>query len=301
LGELDITEQPIIFEFKRQHLKWDLIMAFTTKLPSSHSERMSVFVEFGAREYRDLFPRKLSGVHPYHARKRVYIPNKLLTDRDARIAMEGVFVLLCLYLMQGELIRGDEDELTWRFLCSYFEKFRWARQIGASSIIGEVIRCYEFPDDYRAFRMYVAKTIHGLLQKQNGQDRVYANRDPSEEVDHMIPAVASRLGVSQEKLYLDVRLGKVRADHRVVGMNRYLTIPNSEIERLENEQKEKRLRRALIAALKKMRNIDTASARRWVRRQEKHGRSVQEMVYKLLRRQEYSGLRRASTKPVKGH
>jgi hypothetical protein len=107
-------------------------------------------------------------------------------------------------------------------------------------------------------------------------------------------SVSDSLGVSPEKLYRDVRLGKVRKEDVVVDNKRYSTIPDSEITQLEEKQTEKRLRKAIIAALKKTRNIALASARRWVERQEEKGRSLKEMMDEIRRRQEESALRLAS-------
>jgi hypothetical protein len=70
-------------------------------------------------------------------------------------------------------------------------------------------------------------------------------------------------------------------------------IPDAEVERLKREQEQKRLRIILIECYAKARRISPASALRWVERQEKQGKSAQEMAKEMAEKISQERLRNA--------
>jgi transposase len=189
---------------------------------------------------------------------------------------------MSLYLIQAGLISLDEDQDVQQFLLSYLSGFRRAAQVGAASVLAEILTHYRLPEDYRAWRKYVGKTIKGLVATQKRQDRTIGV-SVRRIGPLMIPEVAGRVGLSRETLYRQVRRGQVRAEKVNVGTVSYLALSDTEVEQLKKEQEQKQLRKALIAAWANKQGISKHSARQWVRRQERQGLGIKEMSEKIGR------------------
>jgi hypothetical protein len=102
--------------------------------------------------------------------KRLYLPEGVVAQRDVQTAVEDLVALLCLYLVQEELVRLEDDGSVREWLYAYFHRFKGARQLGVDYALGEIVTRYQIPEDYRALRKYVAKTISGLRTNQRRRE-----------------------------------------------------------------------------------------------------------------------------------
>jgi hypothetical protein len=259
-------------------LGWEMLLRYTRE-DGTPAKQMDILVRWRGEQQRSKIPRRVvKSIFP-HAHKRLYIPPwETLSKREIRAWTQDNIALVSLYLVQAGLISLDEDQSVQHFLLSYLSKFKGAVQVGAGSVLAEILTSYRLPEEYRAWRKYVSKTIRGLVATEKRQERSYVISDPTGTEEHlMVPAVADRLGMPTRSLYHLVKQGAVRAKEVTVEGRRYQTIPDAEIARLEQLQGQKRLRKARIAAWAEKQGIPPASARRWVERQEKKGRELKEM------------------------
>lgn len=259
----------------------EFALVFLKTGTSAPARRVEVIVEWGGSQERPQFHKQVRKGLAHYARKRLYFPplQELRTEQQVRLMREDALALVALYLVQEKLISLDDDQGVRDFLLSYLgRRFKGTKQVGEAAILAEILGHYQIPEDYRAWRKYVRRTIQGLAAKEKQQERTYVIADPSGTEKHfMIPAVADRLGMPRRSLYHRVKQGAVRTEEVTVGGRQYQTIPHAEIDRLEQEQHQQQLRKALIAAWAKKQKISPTSARRWVERQEEKGRGLQEM------------------------
>jgi hypothetical protein len=219
--------------------------------------------------------------------KRLYVPESLSSPSAVRAAVQDMYALLCIYLVQEEFVSLEEGGDVQAFLDGYLRQFKGAMQVGIPYALAELLGNYQIPEDYRAVRKYVAKTIKGLRANQRRREGWGAphSRDvvPVEDLGQpdcpdagspralMIPEAAAVLGISERSLYDYRKRGKLRAEEVVIGNGRFLTIPLDEIARLKASFEPKRLRQALIDERAARAGSHKASARRWVERQESLG------------------------------
>jgi hypothetical protein len=236
--------------------------------------------------------------------KRLYLPERLSSPSDVRAAVQDMYALLCLYLVQEEFVRLDEDRGVLEFLEAYLHQFKGAKQIGIRYALGEILAHYQIPEDYRAVRKYVAKTIRGLLTNQlkreavNTIERQAAARamglpepehpDPAIPGALTIPEAAATLGIPVRSLYDRVKPGRIRGKMRVqrvaVDNQRLLTIPEAEIDNLTTLLVQEQLRKDLVAALEAGASLKRKSALRWVERQEAKGLALEEIRRRVQER-----------------
>jgi hypothetical protein len=144
---------------------------------------MDILIFSGGDQERIRFPRKVKKLlhdRPHErppdqltlplAQKRLYIPAASLPKRDVQSAVEDMYALPCIYLLQEELIHVDEDHSVREFLCAYVRKFQGARRLGVEYVLWEMLTRYQIPEDYRALRKYMGKTIRGLVANQQRQE-----------------------------------------------------------------------------------------------------------------------------------
>jgi hypothetical protein len=96
---------------------------------------------------------------------------------NVRAAVEDLVTLLCLYLVQEDLVRLESDGDLRAWLFGYLHRFKGARELGVDYALGEIVTHYQIPEDYRALRKYIAKSVHGLLanqRRQEGMELTYA-------------------------------------------------------------------------------------------------------------------------------
>jgi hypothetical protein len=232
--------------------------------------------------------------------KRLYVPEGLSAPSDVRAAVQDMYALLCIYLVQEEFVRLDEEADVREFLDAYIGQFKSAKQVGTSYVLVEILAHYQIPEHYRAIRKYLAKTIRGLWANQRRREGWGAlqSRDvvPVEDLAQpdspeagcpralMIPEAAAVLGISERSLYDYRKRGKVRAEEVVIGNRRFLTIPVDEIACLKASFARKRRRAALIDERAARAGSDKASARRWMERLEDKGlglEAIGQQVYKM--------------------
>ncbi|HJY81347.1 MAG TPA: hypothetical protein VKK81_09715 [Candidatus Binatia bacterium] len=273
---------PLVTVRQGESRKRELLLSFL-RADCSPPRRVDVLVDWGGEPNRIRLPRKTRQWLIPAAQRRLYLPleqrkNQQWNDRTLLDAC----AMICVYLIQGKLVSLDDNLTVSKFLSSYLSTFKKVEQLGASEVLENLLRHYQFPEHPHGWRRYLNKTIAGLDKKEKGQDRSYVIPDVAERAAHqMIPAVASFLGIPERTLYHLAKQGRVRTEEISVGNERYLTIPDSEIERLKREHEEKSLRKALIAAWAKKQGITIASARRWVERQEAQGLGLKEMINKI--------------------
>jgi hypothetical protein len=325
---------------------WDLHLEVALVFLRSDAEvgrfsarRMDVLVFWGGEQQRLKLPRKVKQrLHDRpHERppeqlgtplveKRLYIPEGVVAQRNVRAAVEDLVALLCFYLVQEELVRLEDNRGVREWLFAYLGQFKAARQLGVEYALGEIVTHYQIPEDYRALRKYVAKTIHGLAanqRRQEGLDLTYAraaapivNRSEGHDDDadildgreepmpgrrherkrpvtlepsdspgaQPISAVAAALGMSVRSLYGLVARGKVQTETVTHGRMQYRMIPEAEVERLKEWLGQKEWRKDLIKGLASVFGITTASARRWVERQEAQGLRREAIVQRVRAR-----------------
>jgi hypothetical protein len=219
--------------------------------------------------------------------KRLYVPEALSSASDVRAAVQDMYALVCIYLIQEEFVRLDEEGDVREFLYDYIGQFKGGRQVGIPYALGMILAHYQIPEDYRAVRKYVAKTIRGLWANQRrregwraSQPRKSATVEALEQPERpdapfpgalLIPEAAAELGISVRSLYDYRTRGKVRVEEVAIGNRRLLTIPLDEIARLKASFVPKHLRKALIEVRAAKTGGNQASARRWVERQEARG------------------------------
>jgi hypothetical protein len=219
--------------------------------------------------------------------KRLYVPEGLSSASDVRAAVQDMYALLCIYLVREEFVSLEEGGDVQAFLYGYLRQFKGAMQVGIPYALAELLANYQIPEDYRAVRKYVAKTIRGLWANQRRREGWGASQprdavamedlaqpdspDAGAPRGLMIPEAAAVLGISERSLYDYRTRGKVRAEEVAIGNRRFLTIPMDEIVRLKASFERKHRRQALIDERAARAGCDKASARRWVERQEARG------------------------------
>jgi hypothetical protein len=229
--------------------------------------------------------------------KRLYVPEGLFSASDVRAAVEDMYALLCIYLVQEEFVSLEERGDVQAFLYGYLRQFKGAMQVGIAYALAELLANYQIPEDYRAVRKYVAKTIRGLRANQRRREGWGApqprNAGAVEDLAQpdrpdaafpgalLIPEAAAELGISVRSLYDYRERGKVRAEEVVIGNRRFLTIPMDEIARLKASFVRKHLRKALIEARAARASSHKASARRWVERQEAQGLGIEAIAKRV--------------------
>ena len=291
------------------NLSLELALIFITEDPTPDlRRRMDVFIGWGGERERFPMPRLVKSLLNPYARKRLYLPIGELSARDIRSAVEGMYALLLVYLVQEGLVNFDEDRTVQQFLLAYVGKFKKAKQVGVGSVLAhllgtyvfpkrsrmfkrsksidpqavQALRRYTLPEDYRAFPKYIKRTIEGLLKDEKKQDRSSLIADPIDPDGHLlIPTAANQVGISDRWLYDLVRKGKVRAEEVSIEHKRYLAIHPTEMARLAGLRQYTQNRKLLIECYSEKRGISIASARRWVERQEREGIGLQEMLEQI--------------------
>jgi len=184
------------------------------------------------------------------------------------------------------------------------------RAVKPTTVLGELLRLYRFPEDYRSFRKYVARTVRGLVaqslasspgekdwlesqkdqtpRRQHGkygkwvQGKLEWEQDEPDSSLHAsgadVASVAARLGVTRRSLYFDIASKKIHAEK---DRRSRLTIPDREQDQLQERLKQKRWRQDIIDSRASQRKISKASARRWVERQEARGLSLNDIATKI--------------------
>ena len=278
----------------------------------------------GGKTYRNLFPPGAQNVfdalEPYTL-KRLYLPvyRGLPKVAEVRRSVDDIFALLLLYLQQGgnnrppPLIDLRPDESATKFLLEYLKRFvpvRHRKEVKPTTVLGELLRLYRFPEDYRSFRKYVARTVRGLVaqslasspgekdwlesqkdqtpRRQHGkygkwvQGELEWEQDEPDSSLHAsgadVASVAARLGVTRRSLYFDIASKKIHAEK---DRRSRLTIPDREQDQLQERLKQKRRRQDIIDSRASQRKISKASARRWVERQEARGLSLNDIATKI--------------------
>lgn len=143
--------------------------------------RMDVSIGWGGERERLPLPRLAKSLLGPYARKRLYWPIGKLSARNIRSAVEAMYALRYVYLVQEGLVNFDENPTVQRFLFSYVDKFKKAKQVGVGSVlahilgdyvfpkhskllnrskaidpqVGKRLRRYTLPEDYRAFSKYI--------------------------------------------------------------------------------------------------------------------------------------------------
>jgi hypothetical protein len=253
--------------------------------------------------------------------KRLYIPAGHGVERSVRAAVEDLVALLCLYLVQENLVRLESDGDVRAWLSDYLRRYKGARELGVDYALGEIVTHYQIPEDYRALRKYVAKTLHGLVvhqRRQEGLDPAQTSiavramdlsagwdedadvpsqgrhrRHPVMRVPSTNPGLqtiataAASVGMSVRGLYRLVNTGKVQTEPVTYGRKQYLMISAEEIHRLQEARAQQQWRKDLIEGLSATAGIAKGSARRWVERQEAQGldrEAIRQRVRKRLQR-----------------
>jgi hypothetical protein len=288
-------------------------------IKQSHRKDTDVLVGWGAEKERFPLSREERKLVVERGRKRLYLPLKLQTSVQIDQMVQEATALVCLFLAQKQLVSLDSNKIVRNFLLSYVAKCKGAEDVDITRVLEKILRSYQFPEDYRAFRKYVETTIWRELTPQRRRAcrsfsldsarsadllviTAAADHEESENVrkirscsrseharrgestyNNAVFVVAERLEVSERWLYTLAKQEKVRTDK-----NPYLILPSHEVERLEREQAERRLRKMLIKArqIKVQQakpNSLIASARRWVERQEKQGLGIKEIIQKIGR------------------
>jgi hypothetical protein len=229
--------------------------------------------------------------------KRLYLPEGIRSQAGIRATVQDMYALLCIYLVQEAFVKLDENRGVLEFLETYLHQFNGATQIGIHFALAEILAHYQIPQDYRAVRKYVAKTITGLRANQRRREGwgTPQPRDavPAEDLAQsdcpdatfpgalMIPEAAAELGISVRSLYDYQKRGKVRTEEVVIGSRRFLGIPMDEIARLKASCVRKHVRKVLIEARAARTGSQKASARRWVERQETLGLGLEAIGQRL--------------------
>jgi hypothetical protein len=229
--------------------------------------------------------------------KRLYIPERLSSASDVRAAVQDMYALLCIYLVQEEFVTLNEEGDVQKFLYDYIGQFKCATQVEIPYALGVILAHYQIPEDYRAVRKYVAKTIRGLRANQRRREGGGAphpwdsaavedlalpdSPDAGPPRALMIPEAAAVLGISERSLYNYRTRGKVRVEEVVIGNRRFLAIPLDEIARLKASFVPKYLRKAMIEARAASAGSNKASARRWVERQKARGLGLEAIRQRL--------------------
>src|SRR5262249_54814275 len=147
-----------------------------------------------------------------------------------------------------KLVSLEDDQIVWKFLLSYLlSSFKGVKKVEPEMVLAKILAHYQFPEDYRAWRKYLRRMIDGLAAEE-GPDHSYVLHDLNGKEWPMIRAVADRLKMPRRTLYSLVNRGKVHAEKFPAGRGAYLVIPDNEVERLEQGQMTKGLRKALISA-----------------------------------------------------
>jgi hypothetical protein len=164
-------------------------------------------------------PKKVQKHITPYALKRVYILP--LEPRVKEQALQGwwhdTFALVSLYLVQEKLVSLEDDQIILESLLSYLGSLQEQRKLDPEMVLAEILKHYQFPEDYRALRLYLSKTIKGLAAIEEKQQWDYVIRDSTGKERLMIRAAAERLGMSRRSLYYLVQQGKVSIEKISVG------------------------------------------------------------------------------------
>lgn len=176
------------------------------RIGGSPTQRVSVRIGWGGEQSRTPLPKQIRRRLAPDAQKRFYFPELMQTRQVLDTALKDARALVCLYLVQKQLVSIDDDPIVRDFLLSYLKGFKGTNQVGVHRVLEYLRRHYQIPEDYRAFRKYIASVIKGL--KKEDEDQYQTGEEAS------VRKVAVQTGISERTIYHLVGEGKVRAVQR---------------------------------------------------------------------------------------
>jgi hypothetical protein len=221
-----------------------------------------------------------------------------------------MYALLIFYLIQAGFSSLDDDPAVQDFLVTYVRQYRHGRHVDYD-VLGEILATkstkhsralktlppeeqqrlmrYTGPDDYRAFRQYVSKTITGLMISRHHAEGPTTPYEPIPQLPfYTIPIAAKLLGIPRTTLYRDVNKGKIQTkqediSHRSDKSDKpQLVIPEEEFRRLEEQKRQREQVEEFFQAYVEIKGIQRKSLQRQVQRLKKQGHSA-EVIHQHFR------------------
>lgn len=137
------------------------------------------------------------------AQNRVYFPDSLRTNRVSDADLKDAYALSCLYLAQDKFVSFDDNQDVRDFLLSYLKNFNRATHVGELLVLENLLSYYQFPEHYKTFRKYVARTIRAL----EAQD--YSDGISGPDVEPSVRQAAKQTGTEPRTLYDRIKKGRL--------------------------------------------------------------------------------------------
>lgn len=183
-----------------------------------------------------------------------------------------------LFLLQTGLAAA-EDEIRDEFVAYLRRTFKWrnldAPDTAVYVVYDHLLRHRWWPDDWRAWRMYVCRCIDAERRKQAGRVRLPVVFGPDSDGLLTVDQFAAVTGHSRTKAYNEVRAGHIPAQH-VRGRMR---VALADAETICRTAKRKDVIDLLV---ERGRSYD--AARKWVHRQERSGKTLDDIARAIARR-----------------
>ena len=283
--------KPRLTEPTRRNFRGEIVLVFTREnlsreprqliVPGKEpvkGQQMDVLIGWQGKRQRIKYAPGVRKIISPFARKRLYVPEDIQKRADAKIWRDDMRALLCIYLLQEELINLDMDRGVQTFLKSYFSRYAGAKKVGEMVVVEKIRHTYQIPEHYKAFRIYVKRTISGTLADR---ERLGMSSPLGDRQEMTISRAAYEVGISRSKMYDLVKRGKVNTDKTYKKRVSFQTVPDPEIERLKQSQDQRQKLKMLIDGYAALKGVSEASARRWVQRQEKKGLGLEEIIEQM--------------------
>ena len=285
----------------------EILLVFTQGQRTT-SQRLDIVMGFEGEKNRIPISRLAKSLLIPYGSRRVYLPEEVQTEKNIRTAVMDMYALLSIYLIQAGFSSLDDDPAVREFLFTYVRQYRHGKQF-AHDLLGKILAPrstrhsralklppeeqqrlmrYTGPDDYRAFRQYVSKTITGtrILRYHDYEERPAMPHELAHgRPFYTLSLAAKLLGIPRTTLYRDANKGKIQTKQEYTSdksAKSQLVIPEEEFRRLEEQKRQREQVEEFFQAYVEISGIQRKSLQRQVQRLKKQGHSA-EVIHQHLR------------------
>ena len=231
------------------------------------------------------------------AEKHIQPAGRQRIEKNMHTAVMDMYALLSFYLIQAGFSSVDDPTVR-DFLFTYVRQYKHGEQLEEQGLLGDIPEAfrarrwtqhsraleklspeelqslvrYTWPDNYRALRQYVRKTIVGIL-RDHAERRIPAHQLPF----YTIALAAKLLGTPRTTLYRDVNKGKIQTKQEFISDQsvKQLVIPEEEFRRLEEQKRQREQVEEFLQAYADISGIQRKSVKRQEQRLKKQGNSAE--------------------------
>jgi hypothetical protein len=269
------------------------------------SQRLDIVMGFEGEQNRAPGSSRVKSLVARYAPRRVYLPEEVRTEKNIRTAVMDMYALFSIYLIQVGFSSLDGDPTVREFLFTYIRQYKHGKQLEEQGLLRHILEAlcarrqtghsralqrlpseeqqtlmrYTWPDDRRAFRRYVSKTITGIMISRYHEDgpttpHELARRRPF----YTIALAAKLLGIPRTTLYRNVNMGKIQTKQESLSDEsgkQQRVIPEEEFRRLEEQKRQDEQDEDFFQAYEEISRIQRKSRQRQVQRLKKQGNSAE--------------------------